>query len=108
MISSDYIKNQLHIRGKILIPNPYSALAEFPPLAYSTDNVTKDHIFYGYILVDSRSVEITYYPDKSKPYKSHTQHEKFMAILFQTSGLFTITLSNLSQHPYIIYKDIPT
>ena len=128
MTASDYVKNQPHIQGKILTPNPYSALAEYPPLSYAkaaaegstskatvsttkepetstkptyyvkpqkqhlmttqftkpitlpqlktfvnrafypdcfypTDNITKNHTFYEFILVDSRSIEVTHYPD---------------------------------------------
>ncbi|VVB10701.1 unnamed protein product [Arabis nemorensis] len=36
MTASDYVKNQPHLQGKPLtIQNPYSALAEFPPLSNS-------------------------------------------------------------------------
>jgi len=35
MTASDYIKNQPHLQGRTLTPNPYSALAEYPPLSYS-------------------------------------------------------------------------
>ncbi|KAF8051284.1 hypothetical protein N665_1752s0001 [Sinapis alba] len=130
MTASDYIKNQPHLQGKILTPNSFSALAEYPPLSYSksaaesstkaavkpstattntkplcytkpqkqhlvttqftipinlpqlksfisrvfyedslwpTDNVTKNQSFYGYILVDSQSVEITHYDNSKNP-----------------------------------------
>nr|VDD35329.1 unnamed protein product [Brassica oleracea] len=35
MKASDYIKNQLHLQGRTLTPNPFSVLAEYPPLSYS-------------------------------------------------------------------------
>ena len=35
MTASDYVKNQPHLQGKVLTPNPYSALAEYPPLSYA-------------------------------------------------------------------------
>ena len=35
MTASDYVKNQPHLQGRILTPNPYSALAEYPPLSYA-------------------------------------------------------------------------
>lgn len=34
---------------------------------YPTDNVTKNLTFYEYILVESKSVEVTHYPDKTNP-----------------------------------------
>ncbi|KAG5374115.1 hypothetical protein IGI04_042561 [Brassica rapa subsp. trilocularis] len=149
--TSDYIKNQPHLQGRTLTPNPYSALAEYPPLSYSkavseksskmeaqsstatpnttsnttpntkpvyytkpykqhlmttpytktvnltqlktfinrvfyedspwpTDNITKNQSFYEYILVDSKSIEITHYKDKTNPNLINYSTCKFLRI----------------------------
>ncbi|KAG5393224.1 hypothetical protein IGI04_023187, partial [Brassica rapa subsp. trilocularis] len=151
MTASDYIKNQPHLQGRTLTPNPYSALAEYPPLSYSkavseksskmeaqsstatpnttsnttpntkqvyytkpykqhlmttpytkpvnltqlktfinrvfyedspwpTDNITKNQSFYEYILVDSKSIEITHYKDKTNPNLINYSTCKFLRI----------------------------
>ena len=38
--------------------------AFYPDCPYPTDNITKNHTFYEFILVDSRSIEVTHYPDQ--------------------------------------------
>ncbi|CDY23915.1 BnaC02g29580D [Brassica napus] len=43
MTPSDYIKNQPHLQGRTLTPNPYSALAEYPPLFYAKAVAKKNH-----------------------------------------------------------------
>ncbi|CAG7863837.1 unnamed protein product [Brassica rapa] len=151
MTATDYIKNQPHLQGRTLTPNPYSALAEYPPLSYSkavsekssktetqsstttpntttnttpntkpvyytkpykqhlmttpytkpvnltqlktfinrvfyedspwpTDNITKNQSFYEYILVDSKSIEITHYKDKTNPNLINYSTCKFLRI----------------------------
>ncbi|KAG5410924.1 hypothetical protein IGI04_007243 [Brassica rapa subsp. trilocularis] len=175
MTASDYIKNEPHLQGRTLTPNPYSTFAEYPPLSYSkavaeksskaetqsstatpnatsnttpntkpvyytkpfkqrlittpftkptnltqlktfinrvfyedspwpTDNITKNQSFYEYILVDSKSIEISHYKNMTNPNLINYSTCKFLNLFYPRPWFYSSSYNNTFFHPRLSYR----
>ncbi|ESQ33195.1 hypothetical protein EUTSA_v10005609mg, partial [Eutrema salsugineum] len=67
---------------------------------YPTDNVTKNHTFYEYILVDSKSIKVTHYPDPKNPnHISYSTCKILRVASMQQLGILNLHTSKTFSQP---------